>query len=105
MFVFGCFFSEDEILSKYGPDDRAKHLLDKGYDISLWGVIDEFKVRYPEFCIDTISTAGKQIVAFGREYHTMGQDETRSQFEGSVVSTLKELFDFDFRCFMMEVAE
>lgn len=100
MFLYGCILSEEEIMNVIPDDKKAKYVLEHDHPMGVWEAIRELKKD--KFHVDTFPTAGKNAVIFGRPYSSFDENETRKNYEDSVKNKVKELFNLDIECFMME---
>lgn len=105
MIVFGCVVSEDELMGLVGDDTRAKFLLERGSPMNVWSVVSIYEKQHPNLIWKNHSSAGKRAYVIGREYESMGMDETRGEFESSVIDEVREIFGKEISCFLIHTEE
>lgn len=105
MFVYGCALSEEEIIDTVSEDVKAKFALEHGFPMGSWAAVENIKERNKEFVLVSYDTAGKRAFIFGRAYESMKQDETKKEFETSVIQQIRKIFDKDLPTSFIKVYE
>jgi len=100
MILYGCILSKEEVINLVSDDKKAKFALENDYHMDLYDIIEN--LRIDNFVFNILSTAGKNIVIFGRTYESFNENETKKEYENSVKIKIKELFGFDINCFIMD---
>ena len=103
MILYGCILSEEEAMSLISDDKKAKFALENDYPMNLWEITKEFK--FDNFYIDILPTAGKNVIVFGRTYESFDENETKKEYENSIKIKVKELFNIDINCFIMDLKD
>jgi hypothetical protein len=94
--MYGIPVTDPEVIALLQDAEIVKHMLKhEGREPGFWEVSEAVKKDNPKCNFEWYRSAGKQVHIFGRLYSGMGQNETRSEFETSVVNAIKKVFKFD----------